>query len=360
MKRVLLLLATLALAMLGSACNDESALQPALNAKGSNGAAAVPSGLVPDGLYSLAFNYDLGAYAGFELISKVNGLGTPIWNLQVDPTTGLTPLGLAFDLDGTMYTTMNYLSFVPEECWSQFARVNAVTGAVTMYGPRFPMNTCGGDIDNCGNYYTAGMDVPHLGYIHGDGYLYRFDKETGEATQIGNTGWTDWMDFAFDSHNQLYGTTQNKLFKLDPATGEVRKITPITGVPGDPPPPPYTLIQEMMTIAFDANDVLYGTAINVEWDTGHGAPVMRIDVETGQATLLGYTEQVYNHGGDIFPLKVRVAHSAGSGVYRCITVDMNALASHLAHGDYVPGTAGRDCDCPGVSSHGGSGVGTMP
>ena len=46
------------------------------------------------------------------------------------------------------------------------------------------------------------------------------------------------------------------------------------------------------------------------------------------------------------PTQVRVAHRQGKGGYHCITISMNALPAHLAHGDYVPGTAGHDFDCP--------------
>jgi hypothetical protein len=28
------------------------------------------------------------------------------------------------------------------------------------------------------------------------------------------------------------------------------------------------------------------------------SPVMRINIHTGNATVIGYTNQVYNHGGD--------------------------------------------------------------
>jgi len=47
----------------------------------------------------------------------------------------------------------------------------------------------------------------------------------------------------------------------------------------------------------------------------------------------------YNHGGDILPMEVRIAHLEGDGTYQGVTISMNALAAHLAHGDYVPGTA---------------------
>jgi hypothetical protein len=56
---------------------------------------------------------------------------------------------------------------------------------------------------------------------------------------------------------------------------------------------------EVMSIAFDHRDVLYGTAMTVYYDDPNGSPVLRIDTVTGEATVLGYTNQPYNHGGDI-------------------------------------------------------------
>ncbi len=347
MRRLLALLSLFALSFLVFGCSDD---QPLQIGAGDDDAAKARPGLIPGGFYSFAWSdADNGAYSGFELISKKNGLATPVWTLSgqlswvVDPPSlwGPSPVGFAFDLDGSMYTIIGAYSFDETLAQSRFASIDPVTGAVTYIGDPVAWNYCGPDIDSHGNFYVCGMDVPHLGYIHGTGRLYTVNKATGVFAEIGplDVEITDWMDLAFDSHDQLWGTTQNKLFKIDTATGAITDIIPILGVPGDPPPEPYTIMQEVMTIAFDDKDVLYGTAINVEWDTGHGAPVMKIDTVTGQTTQLGFTEKPYNHGGDIYPTKVTVAHRKGGG-YQMITINIEALPAHLAHGDYVPGTVG--------------------
>jgi hypothetical protein len=349
MKRSFILLSLVGLVMMQFGCEEKSPTKPTPISK--------IYGLTPGGYYSFAWrDTDNGVYGDFEIISQSNGKATPVWSLSgqqswvVDPPTlwGPSPVGFAFDLDASMYTTIGVYSMTDTDCHTRFARIDPATGVVTYIGDPVPLNYCGPDIDSHGNYYVCGMDIPHLGYIHGTGRLYTFDKVTGVPTEIGplNVEITDWMDLAFDSHDQLYGTTQNKLFKIDTATGEIIQTIKITGVPGDPPTPPNTLIQEIMSIAFDANDVLYGTGMNVEWDTGHGSPVVRIDMATGKATFLGYTETVYNHGGDILPTKVRVAHKQDDGTYKCITIKIGDLPKHLAHGDYVPGTAGHDYECP--------------
>jgi hypothetical protein len=117
-------------------------------------------------------------------------------------------------------------------------------------------------------------------------------------------------------------------------------------VPPAPPGEPYIMM--IMSIAFDKNDTLYGTAIVgfCQICDPMNSPIMRIDPTTGEGTLLGYSLLGYNHGGDTRPTKVRVAHLADDGQYHCQWISLDALPAHLAHGDYVPGTDGHSCDCP--------------
>ena len=64
-------------------------------------------------------------------------------------------------------------------------------------------------------------------------------------------------------------------------------------------------LMEIMSIEFDKHDVLYGTGMTVYYEDPNGSPVLRIDVDTGEGTLIGYTHQTYNHGGDIIGAKLR-------------------------------------------------------
>jgi hypothetical protein len=295
---------------------------------------------VPDEYYSLSWDDTTGMYSEFEHISMRDGLGSLTWSLDQDPWSP-TPTGLAFDVDGTMYTTLNVFGPV-EIVQSQFARVDAITGEVTLIGDPVAINTAGGDIDACGNYYATGFEIPALGYVWGDRNLYRIDKLTGEFLPIGDTSKSNWMDLAFDSEETLWATTENELWTLDTVTGAATFVTEIHGVPNAGEP--YNL--EVMSIAFDSHGDLYGTAMNAFYEGPDGSPVLKIDSETGETDLIGYTHQISNHGGDIMPKHVTVAHRQGQGDYKCTTIGMRDLDAHLAHGDYVPGSAGHSCECP--------------
>jgi hypothetical protein len=195
--RRFLLLALIASGLFALSCSDEPATRPDSAQDGvtlpSAPGGATQSDKLPAGGYSFRrINEPWWMYCGFMKIDTRDGHGNVTRILGQDPALGETPTGFAFDLDGSMYTTLTYISFNEAECYSQFARVDPMTGAVTRIGPRLGMNTCGGDIDARGNFYTLGMDVPHLGYVHGDVYLYNFNKATGVATRAPQfSGMTD-------------------------------------------------------------------------------------------------------------------------------------------------------------------------
>jgi len=267
--------------------------------------------LVPDGYYSMFFTEETGNYSEFSRIKTRDGRAGLLWHLQFIPggdgqnSFGWTPFGFAFDMNGTMYMTHNILAFDPLLVQSQFARVDSETGEVFPIGDPVPFNTSGGDIDSEGNFYVCGFEVPALGYIWGNDNLYRVDKETGEFIEVGPTGHTHWMDLAFDSEDVLWGTFDNEMYIIDTETGASTLMCEIQDVPdaGEP------RFMEIMSIAFTADDVLYGTGLTVYWLHPEGSPVMRIDPYTGESELLGYSQTSdYNHGGDIMPSHLSTSH----------------------------------------------------
>jgi hypothetical protein len=284
------------------------------------------------------------------------GLGT--LGARVDHTPALGAFGIAFDLDGTCYA---FESFYNGENASYLARVDIQTGIVTPINIDAPYDLifAGPDIDSHGNLYVTGFTVgppedPENPAWWGGYDLWRVNKATGELTLVGDTQIGtggeyagEWMDLAFDSQDRCWTTCRNKLFLLDTTDGHSTYVCDITNVPTEYIPddecPDDWQYMEIMDIAFDDHDVLWGSAIRgFSPCTGFkNSPVMRIDVNTGEGTLIGYAHTGgQNHGGDIVPTKVTVAHRKGNGRYTLIDINMNALAAHLAHGDYVPGTVG--------------------
>ena len=315
---------------------------------------------------------ELGAIStrtGFEsFVSTLGDLGPwpgPTPPQSPDSFVLPSPFGLAFDVDGSIYAIVSWLdlgtdTLLPAPGWSRLAKVDEGTGAVTYLGAPIPLHFAGPDMDACGNLYATGFTVgapetydPTMGtfnppYIFGDSYLHRIDKYTGADTTVGDTGKTHWMDLAFDSEGRLWATTENELWQLDTETGAATFITPIYGVPQYDIPgvdPADWGWMEVMSIAFDEHDNLWGTAIKgFSPDLGN-SPVLEIDTHTGATTLVGYTDKPFNHGGDFRPAKVTVCHRK-KGRYDTIRIDLDDLPAHRAHGDIVPGTDGYGCECP--------------
>lgn len=271
-----------------------------------------------------------------------------------------TPYGLAYDVDGTVYSLHNWFNGVEEECFSQLIRIDLETGMVEAIGPVHDINFAGPEFDSYGNLYATGFTVgaPEGGpiYVWGDSNLYRVDKHTGEKTLIGDTGHTEWMDLDFDSEGRLWATFGNDLYTLDTETGASEFVTHIYGVEDNWIPGVCEEdweYMEVMGIAFDHEDVLWATAMkgfSLCEEGGLAVPVMTIDIDTGIATLVGSSIlDGQSHGGDIPPRKVKVCHLMGNGHYKTIEVNLAALAAHLAHGDIMPGPDGscQESDGPG-------------
>jgi hypothetical protein len=299
MKKTVVLACALAATLLFVGCSDESA--PLLGTTETNPELVRPpqAGLKPGGYYSFASAFL--PYSELELIDTKKGNGTYTWTLDIEVvgdgifSLGWIPFGLAFDTDGTMYVTQNVISFDATEVRSRLARVDSETGEVTVIGDPVPFNTSGPDIDANGVMYVCGFQVDALGYIFGNSSLWRVDKATGEFIEVGDTGHTNWMDLAFHPNGSLWGTFDNELYTIDPQTGASTFVTHIDGVPNDNP----VDRMEVMSIAFDKDGNLFGTAMTVYYQDPDGSPVLEINVHTGHTEVVGYTHQGYNHGGDI-------------------------------------------------------------
>ena len=88
-----------------------------------------------------------------------------------------------------------------------------------------------------------------------------------------------------------------------------------------------------MSIAFDSKGTLWATAIEgIAMQCYETTPYMKVDLRTGEETLVGWTGQWYKRGGDIPPATVHILHRAGPGKYVPLEIPMSALDAHLAHG----------------------------
>lgn len=350
MKRTLLVSSLLVLTLTAIGCSKDDPVTPAVDPTGDESSLGFAGDKCnPASRYYTTYWTALGM--AMETIDLRHGEGVPyLPEVLLDEPSGrgyAAALGLTFDLDGSVYIINNWI-LGPNPSLAELDRIDLETGEVTVIA-QIDNHFCGSEIDACGNLYTVGFQppAPNYGYyfspLYGD-KLCRIDKYTGEVTPIGDgTGLPDVMDLAFDSHGTLWATTDNKLYTLDLEDGTATWVCDITNVP--PAPEGETNPMMIMSIAFDKRDVLYGTAIvGFCVVCNNISPIMRIDCETGEGTLLGYSELGYNHGGDTMPTEVRIAHRIGHDRYRFLTIPLSALPAHLAHGDYVPGVDGYPCE----------------
>lgn len=309
MKRFLLVTGLLAIALVLAGCGKSQKITAPVERPGAlraidpgDGPAFKPGTY----FYTWATNRDPASmvFSDLERIDLSTGQGTIVTGLTGldlaggDPRGYPCPLGLAFDGRRSMYTIVNWL--LGPSNLSQLGRVDMVTGAFTPVGPVFDGNMAGPVMDAQGNLYAVGFsngpnhEPPD--YFVGDQYLYRINKNTGARTRIGDTGLRDIMDLAFDRSGKLYATTMNQLFVVNTVNGHSRKVADLTGVPVNA----CGIQLEVMSLEFDEDGTLYGTAIEgfagACWED---TPFLKIDPKTGACTLIGWTGQWYNHGGAI-------------------------------------------------------------
>ncbi|HEX9751100.1 MAG TPA: hypothetical protein VGB22_07455, partial [candidate division Zixibacteria bacterium] len=202
--------------------------------------------------------------------------------ILVDLTTGLAsvigPSGIsgtwaaAFTPNGTLWTITNGFS----ASLSHLARFDLSTGAATNVGSGLgTSDVILLEASSAGTLYAAGFN----------GKFYTVDTITGQLTFVGNLGFPNIMDMAFDGTGTLWAVGNgSRLYKVNPATGAGTLQTTITGTSG-----------EVMGLAVDALDNFYVTPYV------SAASLYSLNPATGVATLIGSGLGVSGpHGGDVF------------------------------------------------------------
>lgn len=209
---------------------------------------------------------------------STGGNGTQLWAIDtvtgtgtlVGPTGRLDDFGAAFGPDGNLYTV--YDSYNTSGTLGRFdlttGAVTPVTGAAVGIADLMVL-----EFGPDGTFYAGSWNT---------NTLYRMSLATGLPTAIGPLGFSNVMDFAFDSKGTMWAVADTGLYTIDLSTGAGTFRTAL---------PTLTC---SMGIAFDASDQLFATNY-CESNSG----LFRIDTVTGVPTLIGYTGINAPHGGDI-------------------------------------------------------------
>ena len=143
-----------------------------------------------------------------------------------------------------------------------------------------------------------GMDIGSDGTAYlgtGGGRLWKRDWATGTYTNIGNMGFSNFMDFAINSQGELFAvasapsppnappTGSSFIYRINTTTGQGTLVTTID-------------VPCLMGLAFGAGDSLFATEF-----CGGPYPLYKIDLSTGNATVVGSSTGIGSlHGGDIY------------------------------------------------------------
>ncbi len=321
MKKKISIICLLSLAILVFGCSQEKSMEPLVGPVTEQFDPAEDSEkcFFPRGYYSIYWPPESTTGVSLERINRRNGQGTFIWDFQIPDAPdypyydenfwGISPFGIAFDRGGALYALLVWLNPAVDYPYTRLAQVDLETGQCNYIGDPIMNSFAGPEMDRCGNIYATGFQVGDPAappgsppFIHGDDILYRIDKDTGIATAIGSTGRTDWMDLEFDRRGRLWATVDNELWILDTDTGEPTFMTEIHGVPQQDIPDcceedwPYMMV---MSIAHVRGNIMMATSMRgFSMCEQVNCPVMKINIHTGNATVIGYTNQAYNHGGD--------------------------------------------------------------
>ncbi len=190
--------------------------------------------------------------------------------------TGLTTVGgLAFGADGTLYG----LDALADRIFT----IDVGTGLATPIGPPLAVAT---------TFSTGLANDPTTDELYGvavagssSSLLVRFDKSTGAATIVGDTGATSIVGLGFDLAGQLWGIDGagglEHLLRIDSATG----ATTVVGPQG------LAAFPQIGACEVGPSGTLWALPA-----VGGGFDLLRIDVQTGAPTSLGTIAGIAGNG----------------------------------------------------------------
>ncbi len=113
-----------------------------------------------------------------------------------------------------------------------------------------------------------------FGYDTDDDILLTIDLDTGLGTEVTQVGLTGLSTIAFDSNDTLFGydVVTEQLVTIDTTTGQVQSIG---------------IIEELVALAFDPWDTLFGVANSGVPGGGPGDLLVTISPLTGETTRVG-------------------------------------------------------------------------
>jgi hypothetical protein len=219
-------------------------------------AAAAPPLFAADGAKGTLSNLYLLDPATGATLQTIGPIGYSVTGLAFQPTTGV----LYGTTGGRSPTSPNHL-----------IRIDVNTGAGTVVGPHGVMGPAA-DI-------TFSADGQLYGWFPRESQLGTIDSASGAATIVGNVdsdGGTSGL--AFSAAGVLYRSrVLNPSYTLE-------TINPVLGTTNSSIP--FNPMIAFNSLAFDSNDVLYGTTST---DTSDPSRLATINPATGAVSVLGFT-----------------------------------------------------------------------
>jgi hypothetical protein len=139
---------------------------------------------------------------------------------------------------------------------------------------------------------TPDGEVPFFGAVYANSYfnLYAVNPDTLDVTLVGPFGWPrgdDMMtDIAVDKDSHVWGISWGALYSVDPETAACTFVTVLSG-------------QQFNGLTFLPAGVLDDTGEEALVATGLAGALYRIDITTGESTLIGDMGGNMESSGDI-------------------------------------------------------------